>query len=456
MAFCAKCGTPLNDSGVCPNCGYVLPQSKRPAQNENAAGPSAVSENQENHQETGAYSAGGNHRPADAEATATVGGQSYYGTPNMSGTSTGTASSSQNTGAAGYGAGAVSGQASYAAGTSGQPYTQGGQENANPAGGYGAGAQGQPYYGAQNQGAAGYGAGAQGQPYYGGQNQGPQGYGAGPQGQSYYGGQNQGPQGYGAGPQGQPYYGGQNQGPQGYGAGPQGQPYYGQPYPRKSSEFGNHLLQWFLGIFKKNPIAIFDTVGSSKSPVWAVYMAIYAFFGALSMACSMGSIFDILDELGGFGPLADLFDEAGFTSSLITFFGGFLYYAAVTFLTALAVWLLLKILDKKVPYLTACNITAVAYIPTILATVFSFICSFTLFTGVLAMLVSSIASIATMLFLFCAVSHISGQDKNAFWPYVITQVILKVVIVIVAVILIFIFAFVLGAALASTINSYRW
>ena len=141
MAFCAKCGTPLNDSGVCPNCGYVLPQSKRPAQNENAAGPSAVSENQENHQETGAYSAGGNHRPADAEATATVGGQSYYGTPNMSGTSTGTASSSQNTGAAGYGAGAVSGQASYAAGTSGQPYTQGGQENANPAGGYGAGAQ---------------------------------------------------------------------------------------------------------------------------------------------------------------------------------------------------------------------------------------------------------------------------------------------------------------------------
>ena len=38
MAFCAKCGTPLNDAGVCPNCGYVLPQNKRPVQSEPVPG----------------------------------------------------------------------------------------------------------------------------------------------------------------------------------------------------------------------------------------------------------------------------------------------------------------------------------------------------------------------------------------------------------------------------------
>ncbi len=43
MAFCAKCGTPLNEAGVCPNCGYVLPQNKRPVQ----AGPAAGSESSE-------------------------------------------------------------------------------------------------------------------------------------------------------------------------------------------------------------------------------------------------------------------------------------------------------------------------------------------------------------------------------------------------------------------------
>ena len=227
----AVCFASEQASGAERKCGRVRP---------------AVSENQENHQETGAYSAGGNHRPADAEATATVGGQSYYGTPNMSGTSTGDSFVLPEHRCSRLWRRCCFGTGILCCGTSGQPYTQGGQENANPAGGYGAGAQGQPYYGAQNQGAAGYGAGAQGQPYYGGQNQGPQGL--------WCRGRRDSPimavrirdrRAYGAGPQGQPYYGGQNQGPQGYGAGPQGQPYYGQPYPRKSSEFGNHLLQWF-------------------------------------------------------------------------------------------------------------------------------------------------------------------------------------------------------------------
>ncbi|MBB5262943.1 hypothetical protein HNP82_000037 [Catenibacillus scindens] len=362
MAFCAKCGTPLNDAGQCPNCGYVLPKNDPPAQPENKA----------------------------ADETVVLGNSGENSPENM---------------------GAAPGSGMYA-----------GQSSPAP--------NGQPGYGMPN----GYNYGGQG---------GPQGYG-GPNGQPGYG-----PQGYG-GPNGQPGYG-----PQGYG-GPNGQPYYGgQPYVnRQPSEFGSNLAKWFLGIFTKNPVEVFDKAGSSKSPVWVIYMLVYAFFGALTLACSVGGLIDVIGDIGSLDIIEELFDHASFVAALVTFFGGFIFYVAMTFLISLTVWVLLLIAGKKISFWSACNVSMVAYIPVILASALSFICSFTFPTAVLALFVSSIASIATVILLYCAVDRLCGGEKRMFWPYLAAQAILKIVTVIVAVILIFIFVIILSAIIAGTSSYY--
>lgn len=418
MAFCAKCGTPLNDAGVCPSCGYVLPQSKRPVQAENAASEMTRLGNQGNEQEPGAgMSASERNGSVDVEATVTLSQAMGH-----------TAANAAETPVHG------PGQAS--------PF-------------------GQPYYGTQGNGNQGQGYNTPNQGYSAGQ--GGQGYGQSAQagGQGYGQGAQAGSQGYGQGQGAQAGgYGSQAGNPgQGYGpgqAGPSGQPYYGQPYPRKSSDFGKNLLQWFLGIFKKDPTEIFDTVGSSKSPVWAVYMAVYAFFGALTMACSVGSFMSIFGRAFDIDEVAYLFNRASFSSALITFIGAFLFYVALMFLTSLVVWLVLIMAGKKIPFMSACNITVVAYIPCILASAFSFICSFTIFTGILALLVSSVASIATMLLLYCAIHRVSGGQKPVLWIYVAAQTVLKILTVIIAVIFLFIFIFILSAMLASSFNSYMY
>ena len=371
MAFCAKCGTPVNDTGVCPNCGYVLPQNKRPQQMETRGNDTA---------------AAGNHPSApNPNPGAAMGGP-------------------------GYGA---------------------------PMGGPQGGPQGQPNF----QGSQGYGA----------PNPGNAAPGAGP-----YPTQNQGgftQQGYGMPNPNQPM-GGPGYGP-GLG-GPQGQPYYGQPKPRTTSDFGNNLLQWFLGIFKKDPTEIFDKVAVSKSPVWAVYMAVYAFFGALAIACSAGSLFDIFGELGNLGQLGYIYREATFRCALVAFFVAFLFYVALMFLTSLIVWLLFMLLGKKLPFFNACNVTVVAYIPCILASVFSFICSFTVATSMIAMFVSSVATLATMILLYAVVNRICSSQKPVLWIYVAAQAVLKILTVIVAVIFLFIFGLILSSMIMSSINSYMY
>lgn len=422
MAFCAKCGTPLNDAGVCPNCGYVLPQSRQTVQAANTAGAINMPDNSGN-QQGGENSSQpmGNPAPANIEATVTL------------------SQAMENQ------AGNPSDNQSYGMGGQNRPFN--GQPNPGP--------QGQPFYGQSNPG------GLQGQFFNGQPNMG------GPQGQPFYGQPNAGgPQGQtfngqpNPGPQGQPFYGqpggGSFQGYTGPQGGFQGQPYYGQAQPRKTSEFGNNLLQWFLGIFKKDPAAIFDKIDGSKSPVWAVYMAIYAFFGALSLACSAGSFLSIFGQFDGLESVERFYDEATFRCILLTFIAAFLFYVAVMFLTALAVWLMLIIAGKKVPFFCACNIMVVAYIPSIIASVFSFICSFTIFTGILALLVSSIASIATMILLYCAIERISGNKRPVLWIYVAAQAVLKILIAIIAVIFIFVFIFMLSALLMNSLNTYRY
>lgn len=410
MAFCAKCGTPLNDAGVCPNCGYVLPQSRQTVQAANTTGAINMPVNSGN-QQGGENSSRpmGNPAPANIEATVTLSQAMENQAVNPSD------------------------RQSYGTGEQNRPFD--GQPNMG-------GPQGQPFYGQPNTG------GPQGQYFNGQPNMG------GPQGQPFYGQPNAG------GPQGQPFYGQPNSGNfQGY-TGPQGgfqgQPYYGQPQPRKTSEFGNNLLQWFLGIFKKDPAAVFDKIDGSKSPVWAVYMAIYAFFGALTLACSAGSFLSIFGQFDGLERVQYFYSEATFRCVLLAFIVSFLFYVAVMFLTALAVWLMLIIAGKKVPFFCACNIMVVAYIPSIIASVFSFICSFTIFTGVLAMLVSSIASIATMILLYCAIERISGNKRPVLWIYVAAQAVLKILVAIIAVIFIFVFIFMLSALLMNSFNTYRY
>lgn len=484
MAFCAKCGTPLSDAGVCPSCGYVLPQSKRPVQAENAASEMTRLGNQGNEQEPGAgMNASERNGSVDVEATVTLSQAMGHNVANPAETP----------------AHGAAGQGSLEPGNYSVPnqgpvprqgyYSAPGQENGNSSG-YGAPAQGASGYGMGPDSQQGYGSLGQGgqpgqaspfgQPYYSSQgngNQGQgyntpnQGYSAGQGGQDYgqnaqaggYGqgqGAQAGGQGYGQGAQSGGYSQGQAGNPgQSYGpgpGGPSGQPYYGQPYPRKSSDFGKNLLQWFLGIFKKDPTEIFDTAGSSKSPVWAVYMAVYAFFGALTMACSVGSFMSIFGRAFDIDEVAYLFNRASFSSALITFIGAFLFYVALMFLTSLVVWLVLIMAGKKIPFMSACNITVVAYIPCILASAFSFICSFTIFTGILALLVSSVASIATMILLYCAIHRVSGGQKPVLWIYVAAQAVLKILTVIIAVIFIFIFVFILSAMLASSFNSYMY
>lgn len=424
MAFCAKCGTPLNDAGVCPNCGYVLPQNKRPVQSEPVPGVNnGVQDNPVNSQTDP-----GVHSPAD------------YGNvnPAQSGSVPGGVQMNQ------------SGPQMGGVGPQGQPY-YGGPQNGNPAGG-----PQQPYSNtAPGYGSAPYGSGAQNGGYGAGAQMG--GYNNNMGGQAYGGGQMgpngpqmgpNGPQmGQQNGPQGQPYYGMS-------GNGPQGQPYYGQMPPRQPSEFGNNLLQWFLGIFKKDPTEVFDKAGNSKSPVWAVYMAVYAFFGALSLACSVGSILQIFGDFGDIWALEELYDRASVQCAFVSFFGAFLFYVAIMFLTSLTVWLLMIILGKKIPFWSACNVTVVAYIPVILATVFSFICSFTVVTGFIAAFVSSVASIATMILLYCGITRLADHKKSALWPYVIAQAALKLVTIIIAVIFIFVCLMILSAMLAAFVS--RW
>lgn len=432
MAFCAKCGTPLNEAGVCPNCGYVLPQNKRPVQ----AGPAAGSESSEvtegpvnSQMNPGGYAA------ANAGDAGPVPGNP------------------QENPAQGMGQGQMA-----AGAPQGQPY-YGMPQNGVPAGGQ------QPYY--NNNTAPGYGngSGAYGQGSQMGYGPGPNGYNAGQNGYNPQGGPSQGPQvgqtcpqmGYNQG-QGGPQMGqtgpqmgqsphmGQN-GP--YYGGPQGQPYYGQMPPRQPSELGNNILQWFLGIFQKDPSAVFEKAGSSKSPVWAIYMAIYAFFGALAIAFSVGSLLSVFGDIGDLGFLEEIFERASIQSAIISFIAGLLFYAAIMFLTSLMVWLLMIILGKKISYWSACNVTMVAYIPTILATVFDFICSFTFVTSIIAFVVSSVASIATMILLYCGISRLSENKKSAVWPYVIAQAALKVVTVIIAVIFIFVCVLILSTMLAA-------
>ncbi len=406
MAFCAKCGTPLNDAGQCPNCGYVLPKNDPPAQPENKAADETVvlgNSGENSPENMGAAPGSGMYAGQSSPAP---NGQPGYGTPN------------------GYNYGGQGGPQGYKA--------PGGQGYGNPGGPQSFGGQEGP----QDYNAPG---GPQG---FAGQG-GPQGYG-GPNGQPGYG-----PQGYG-GPNGQPGYG-----PQGYG-GPNGQPYYGgQPYVnRQPSEFGSNLAKWFLGIFTKNPVEVFDKAGSSKSPVWVIYMLVYAFFGALTLACSVGGLIDVIGDIGSLDIIEELFDHASFVAALVTFFGGFIFYVAMTFLISLTVWVLLLIAGKKISFWSACNVSMVAYIPVILASALSFICSFTFPTAVLALFVSSIASIATVILLYCAVDRLCGGEKRMFWPYLAAQAILKIVTVIVAVILIFIFVIILSAIIAGTSSYY--
>lgn len=430
MAFCAKCGTPLNDAGVCPSCGYVLPQNKRPVQTDNTIGETAVLGNQGNPPQPGAGAgASGQTGPVDIEATVTI------------------SQAMERAAAPDYGSAAQGNPQGYAGmgGPSGQPY-------------YGAPGQESPGNGQAYNAPEQNSANAQGYNQNQGYGMPNQGYTAPNQG---YTAPNQGytapNQGYTAPNQG---YAAPNQGPQGYGpgqGGPAGQPYYGQPYPRKSSDFGKNLLQWFLGIFKKDPTEIFDTVGSSKSPVWAVYMAIYAFFGALAVACSVGSFLGIFYELDDvFEDLYEMFRAAGFRFALVSFFIAFLFYVALMFLTSLIVWLTLMICGKKVSFLSACNVMVVAYIPSILASAFSFICSFNFFTSVFAMFVSSLASIATMLLLYCAIHRISGGKRPVLWIYVAAQAVLKIVTVIITVVFVFIAVFLLSALVVSTARYYRY
>ena len=111
-------------------------------------------------------------------------------------------------------------------------------------------------------------------------------------------------------------------------------------------------------------------------------------------------------------------------------------------------------LGKKIPFWSACNVTVVAYIPVILATVFSFICSFTVVTGFIAAFVSSVASIATMILLYCGITRLADHKKSALWPYVIAQAALKLVTIIIAVIFIFVCLMILSAMLAAFVS--RW
>ena len=239
-------------------------------------------------------------------------------------------------------------------------------------------------------------------------------------------------------------------GPQGA-AGPQGQPYYGRPYPRRQpSEFGTNLFRWFAGIFKKDPTAIFVEVGGSKSPVWLIYMAIYAFFGALTVACSIGKVVTIFDGISLMGGLDHLYHSASIKFAVAAFFGGFLFYAAAMFLTILVIWGLFTVMGKRLSFLSVCNVTMVAYVPSILAVMFSFICSFSIFSAALAGFVSAVAGVATMLLLYGAVRRLSDSGSSLIWPYVAAQAILKLLIAIVAVFLIFILA---GALM---VNSYRY
>ena len=156
MAFCAKCGTPLNDAGVCPNCGYVLPQNKRPVQSEPVPGVNnGVQDNPVNSQTDP-----GVHSPAD------------YGNvnPAQSGSVPGGVQMNQ------------SGPQMGGVGPQGQPY-YGGPQNGNPAGG-----PQQPYSNtAPGYGSAPYGSGAQNGGYGAGAQMG--GYNNNMGGQAYGGGQ---------------------------------------------------------------------------------------------------------------------------------------------------------------------------------------------------------------------------------------------------------------------------
>ena len=315
--------------------------------------------------------------------------------------------------------------------------------------GSGAGPQGQGY-GPQGpgHGPQGSGVGPQGQGY------GPQGSGAGPQSQGYgpqgpgHGpqGQGAGPQGPGSGPQGQGY------GPQGPGMGAQGQPYYGRPYPQKKpSEFGANLVQWFLGIFRKDPTEIFESVSHSKSPVWIIYMAVYAVFGALALACSIGRVATLFGNIGILSGLDHVYHSGSVRLAVSAFFGGLLFFAVSLFLAMLVVWVLFTLTGKHLSFMAICNVTAVAYIPVILATVFSFVCSFSIFTAVIGGLVSTVAGIATMILLYGAITRLSDRRGQMIWLYIAAQTVLKILIGIVAFVLIA--AIIMGALMVS---SYRY
>lgn len=364
MAFCAKCGTQLDASGVCPACGYTLqPQ-----------------------QETG------------FDETMVLGSDGQM--PPQ-----------------GYG------------------QSQGVTQSYGPQD-YGQTQQGPQGYGSQ-QGPQGYG-----------QQQGPQGYGPqqGPQGF----GQQQGPQGFG--PQGF----GQPQGPQGYGPqqGPQG--YYGQPQPqRQPSELGKNILGWFTGLFKKNPVAVFDSVVESKAPVWAIYGVIYAFLGALGMACSTGSVFGLLGAIdSSFYRMSSVAGAASVGVWFITFFSTFFYYVVMVLLTTLVVWLTFSILKRKIPFWSAANVVMVAYIPVILAMAFRFICSFTMVTAVIGYAVYTIASLITLLLLFAAVSRLTASEQPVLWTFVGSQVVLKIITAIVSFIFIFVTIFMISAVVATSFNMW--
>ena len=189
----------------------------------------------------------------------------------------------------------------------------------------------------------------------------------------------------------------------------------------------------------------------SKSPVWIVYMAIYAVFGALAVACSIGRISALFSNIGLFSSLDHMYHSGSVSLVVSAFFGGLLFFAVSLFLAMLVVWVLFTIIGKHIPFLGICNVTAVAYVPVIVATVFSFICSFSIFTAIIGGLVSMVASLATVLLLYGAVTRLSERREQMIWLYIAAQTVLKILTGIVAFVLVT--AILMGALMVS---SYRY